>query len=142
MIITVQLPFQVQYHGEFFDEMTISSNGWASLIPCGIDYFWNMSIPSFMSPKAMLAPFWDDPEVVEEDWIWVYTRHDENEGRFVVEWSRALNGYDEITEETFEIIIYNTNILLQTQEIMLLISSILRYDVDVTKILNCWNSIP
>ena len=46
--VTIQLPFQVQYH-EFFNEMTISSNGWASLIPCGIDYFWNMSIPFYES---------------------------------------------------------------------------------------------
>ena len=132
--VTIQLPFQVQYHGEFFNEMTISSNGWASLIPCGIDYFWNMSIPSFMSPKAMLAPFWDDLEVVGEDWIRVYTRHDENEGRFVIEWSRALNGYDEITEETFEIIIYGTNTLPTSSGDNVIDFQYLEiYDVDVTK---------
>ena len=82
----------VQYHGEQYDQMTISSNGWVSLVPCGIDYFWNMSIPSFMSPKAMLAPFWDDLEVVGQDWIRVYTWYDDVGGRFVIEWSRALNG--------------------------------------------------
>ena len=89
--------------------MTISSNGWVSFVPCNIDYFWNMSIPSFMSPKAMLAPFWDDLEVVGQDWIRVYTWYDSDGGRFVIEWSRALNGYDELTEETFEIIIYDNS---------------------------------
>ena len=40
-------------------------------------------------------------------WINVYTRYDQDYGRFIIEWSRALNGYDEVTEETFEIILYN-----------------------------------
>ena len=75
--VDIDLPFMVQYHGEQYDQMTISSNGWVSLVPCGIDYFWNMSIPSFMSPKAMLAPFWDDLEVVGQDWIRVYTWYDD-----------------------------------------------------------------
>ena len=33
----------------------------------------------------------------------------ELQGKFIIEWSRALNGYDESTKETFEIIIYDTN---------------------------------
>ena len=106
--VNIDLPFEVQYHGEIYDKMTISSNGWASFVTCDIDYFWNMSIPSFMSPKAMLAPFWDDLEVVGQDSIRVYTYNDVDNHRFVIEWSRSLNGYDELTEETFEIIIYDS----------------------------------
>ena len=81
--VTIQLPFQVQYHGELFSEMTISSNGWASLVPCYIDYFWNMSIPMYMGPKALLAPFSDDLETIDTNgdgeidrWINVYSRYD------------------------------------------------------------------
>ena len=93
-----------------------------------------MSIPSFMSPKGMLAPFWDDLEVVGEDWIRVYTRHDEAEGKFIIEWSRALNGYDEITEETFEIIIHDTSILSTLSGDNVIDFQYLEiYDVDVTK---------
>jgi hypothetical protein len=114
--------------------MTISSNGWVSLIPCGIDYFWNMSIPFFMSPKAMLAPFWDDLEVVGQDWIRVYTWYDSVGGRFVVEWSRALNGYDELTEETFEIIIYeNSSIPAESGDNVIEFQYLAIDDVDVTK---------
>ena len=132
--VNVQLPFQVKYHGELFNELTINSNGWASLIPCEIDYFWNMSIPSFMSPKAMLAPFWDDLEVVGEDWIRVYTRYDDIQGKFIIEWSRALNGYDETTEETFEIIIYDTNTLAAASGDNVIEFQYLEIeDVDVTK---------
>ena len=132
--VNVQLPFQVKYHGELFNELTINSNGWASLIPCEIDYFWNMSIPSFMSPKAMLAPFWDDLEVVGEDWIRVYTRYDDIQGKFIIEWSRALNGYDETTEETFEIIIYDTNTLAaESGDNVIEFQYLEIEDVDVTK---------
>ena len=132
--VDVQLPFQVKYHGEYFNELTINSNGWASLVPCDIDYFWNMSIPSFMSPKAMLAPFWDDLEVVGEDWIRVYTKHDALQGKFIIEWSRALNGYDELTKETFEIIIYDTNSISTASGDNVIEFQYLEIDdVDVTK---------
>ena len=132
--VDISLPFQVQYHGELYSEMTISSNGWVSLIPCDIDYFWNMSIPSFMSPKAMLAPFWDDLEVVGQDWIRVYSWYDSSSGRFVIEWSRALNGYDELTEETFEIIIYaNSAIETESGDNVIEFQYLEIEDVDVTK---------
>ena len=107
--VNVDLPFDFQYFGRTYDEMTISSNGWASFIPCNIDYFYNYTIPMAMGPKAILAPFWDDLEVINDDSIRVYTKHDEANGRFIIEWSRALNGFDETTEETFAIHLFDQN---------------------------------
>ena len=114
--VDIELPFTFKYHGINYNHLTISSNGWASFEPCYIDYFWNMSIPMYMGPKALLAPFSDDLETIDSDgdgdidiWINIYTWYDESNGRFIIEWSRALNGYDELTEETFEIILYNQN---------------------------------
>ena len=110
----VELPFLFKYHGQDYDQITISSNGWTSFEGCDIDYFWNMSIPMYMGPKAMLAPFSDDLETIDtnndgqiDKWVDVYTSYDDSNGRFIIEWSRALNGYDEVTEETFEIILYD-----------------------------------
>ncbi len=112
--IRIDLPFAFQYFGNSYDQITISSNGWTSFETTPVDYFWNFSIPMAMGPNAMLAPFWDDLETIDTDgddaidvWINVFTRYDETEGRFIIEWSRALNGYDEATEETFEIILYS-----------------------------------
>jgi len=114
--VDLVLPFVFKYHGINYETITINSNGWASFEPCNIDYFWNMSIPMYMGPKALLAPFSDDLETIDTDgdgeidkWINIYTWYDEEIGRFIIEWSRALNGYDETTEETFEIILYNQN---------------------------------
>ena len=85
-------------------------------VPCNIDYFWNMSIPMYMGPKALLAPFSDDLETLDingngqnDIWINVFTWYDEENGQFIIEWSRALNGYDELTEETFQIILHSQN---------------------------------
>ena len=112
----IELPFTFKYHGIDYNQITVSSNGWTSFEPCYIDYFWNMSIPMYMGPKALLAPFSDDLETIDTNnddeidiWIKVFTWYDEANGRFIIEWSRALNGYDEVTEETFEIILYNQN---------------------------------
>ena len=105
--VNVALPFEFQYFGKTYDEMTISSNGWVSFELCDIDYFYNYTIPMALGPKAILAPFWDDLEVINEDSIRVYTKHDEENGRFIIEWSRALNGFDEVTKETFAIHLYD-----------------------------------
>ncbi|MFQ6606773.1 MAG: C25 family cysteine peptidase [Fidelibacterota bacterium] len=105
--VQVPLPFAFQFFGKTYQEITISSNGWISFVPCEIDYFWNYSIPMAMGPQAMVAAFWDDLEVINEDSIRVYTRYDSDQGRFILEWSRALNGYDEVTKETFEILLYD-----------------------------------
>ncbi|MEC7735815.1 MAG: C25 family cysteine peptidase [Candidatus Neomarinimicrobiota bacterium] len=119
--VDIELPFVFKYHGIDYQEITVSSNGWTSFEPCYIDYFWNMSIPMYMGPKAMLAPFSDDLETIDSNgdgdidvWIHVFTWYDDANGRFVIEWSRALNGYDETTEETFEVILYDQN-ALQTE---------------------------
>ena len=105
--VTVQLPFEFKYFNQTYDELTINSNGWASFIPCDIDYFYNYTIPMALGPKAVLAPFWDDLEVINNDSIRVFTKYEQNNGRYIVEWSRALNGFDEVTEETFAIYLYN-----------------------------------
>ena len=139
--VDIELPFTFKYHGIDYNNMTISSNGWTSFEPCYIDYFWNMSIPMFMGPKGLLAPFSDDLETIDSDgdgnidvWINVYTKHDEANGRFIIEWSRALNGYDEITEETFEVILYDQNAMpTESGDGVIDFQYLEVEDVDVTK---------
>ena len=104
--VDLQLPFSFKYYGDTYSNITVSSNGWISFLPCQVDYFWNYSIPMAMGPRAQVSPFWDDLEVVGTDSIRVFTRYDETDGRYVIEWSRALNNFDESTAETFELILY------------------------------------
>ena len=137
----IELPFTFKYHGIDYNQITVSSNGWTSFEPCYIDYFWNMSIPMYMGPKAMLAPFSDDLETIDTNnddeidvWIKVFTWYDEENGRFIIEWSRALNGYDEVTEETFEIILYDQNAMpTESGDGVIEFQYLEIEDVDVTK---------
>jgi hypothetical protein len=139
--VDVELPFTFKYHGLNYEQITISSNGWTSFVPCNIDYFWNMSIPMYMGPKSMLAPFSDDLETIDSDgdgvtdiWINVFTRFDEADGKFIIEWSRALNGYDETTEETFQVILYNQSSMeTESQDGVIDFQYLEIEDVDVTK---------
>ena len=137
----IELPFTFKYHGIDYNQITVSSNGWTSFEPCYIDYFWNMSIPMYMGPKAMLAPFSDDLETIDTNndgeidvWIKVFTWYDEENERFIIEWSRALNGYDEVTEETFEIILYDQNTMpTESGDGVIEFQYLEIQDVDVTK---------
>ena len=139
--VDIELPFPFKYHGVQYDQITISSNGWTSFEGCDIDYFWNMSIPMYMGPKAMLAPFSDDLETIDTDedgvidkWIDVYVMHDESNGRLIMEWSRALNGYDEVTEETFEVILYDQSSMpTESGDGVIEFQYLTIEDVDVTK---------
>ena len=139
--VDLDLPFTFKYHGNDYNTLTVSSNGWASFVPCDIDYFWNMSIPMYMGPKALLAPFSDDLETIDSDgdgvidiWINVYTWYDEENGRFFIEWSRALNGYDEETEETFQVILHDQNSIPTLDANGVIDFQYLEiYDIDVTK---------
>ncbi len=139
--VNIELPFTFKYHGINYNQITVSSNGWASFVPCYIDYFWNMSIPMYMGPKALLAPFSDDLETIDTNndeiidiWINVYTWFDEEIGRFIIEWSRALNGYDEETEETFQIILHDQSSMpTATGDGVIDFQYLEVEDVDVTK---------
>ena len=64
----------------------------------------------------------------------LYRMFDELDGKFIIEWSRALNGYDETTEETFQVILYNQNSMATVTEDGVIDFQYLEIeDVDVTK---------
>lgn len=132
--VTEALPFTFRYYGVDYEQVTICSNGWISMVPCDINYFWNYTIPMALGPKAQIAVFWDDLEVVGTDLIRVYTRYDATEGRYVIEWSRALNNFDETSVETFEVILYDPAIIQTTTGDGVIDMQYLEvHDVDITK---------
>ncbi|HHE47134.1 MAG TPA: T9SS type A sorting domain-containing protein, partial [Bacteroidetes bacterium] len=98
----VDLPFDFQYYGDLFDRITICTNGWAAFgsYPRLSD-FRNRRIASGGGPNAQLCVFWDNLRTGR-----ILTYHDEDGGRFIVEWnnmSRLWGGQ----RETFELILYS-----------------------------------
>ncbi len=110
----VDLPFEFQYYGEVFDELTICTNGWAAFgDQSQLLAFRNRRIGQALGPDAQLAVWWDNLGTVGDSEILTY--YDEGEGdddsRFIIEWykMRRLIGVSASGPwETFQIILYDT----------------------------------
>ncbi len=103
--VVVALPFSFRYYGQEVDSITVCSNGWISCFAdASFTDFRNYPIPAPMGPYAMIAPFWDD--LITWTGGSVYTRYDNVNHRFIVEWSRLMNLYSS-TQQVFEVILYD-----------------------------------
>ncbi len=100
----MDLPFEFIYYGEHYEEITIGSNGWLCFGHSDQISWNNQGMGSGLAPAAMLAPFWTDIYTGT-----VYTRYDEEEARFIVEWrgwSCQQGG-----GITFEVILYDPTVI-------------------------------
>lgn len=110
--IVIDLPFDFQYYGEVFDKLTICTNGWAAFGEQA-DYvdFRNMSIGSPQGPRAQLCPWWDDL-YMPDGTGGVFYYHDQQDHRFIVEWSRMRRYIGPVgpgASETFQLILLDTD---------------------------------
>ncbi len=105
---TVDLPFDFNFYGKTYSEVTICSNGWITFVDTEQVSFRNWYMPGAMGPRAMIAAFWDDLRTGSGG---VYTWFNEDEDYFVIQWSRVQNAVDSAAE-TFQIILYNPEVYL------------------------------
>ncbi|MBT7789018.1 MAG: T9SS type A sorting domain-containing protein [Calditrichaeota bacterium] len=105
----VDLPFQFQYYGEDFNEITVCTNGWAAFGDQSmLAAFRNRHIGQALGPNAQLSIWWDNLKTVDGSSI--LTHYDEQGGRFIIEWSgmRRLTGRSGSGAlETFQIILFD-----------------------------------
>lgn len=109
-VVSIELPFSFQYYGMEYDSLTICSNGWVCFDDTWMANFRNWGIPSPLGPHAMVAPYWEDLVMSSaiKDGLKIFTRFDDEEDRFIVEWSRVVartSSGDSI--ETFEVILFD-----------------------------------
>ena len=108
----MDLPFTFCYYGMDFESITICSNGWFSFEETWMWNFRNWSLPSPLGPHTLVAPYWEDLVGQSVDQgrapLDIFTWFDEDENRFVIEWSRvvARTSVGDVNE-TFEAILYN-----------------------------------
>ena len=109
--MVVDLPFDFQYYGEVFDEITICTNGWAAFgNQEELADFRNRRIAQALGPNAQLCVWWDNLTKVNDSAILIH--YDQNGGRFIIEWNnmqRNVQGGGG-ARETFEIILYDSEI--------------------------------
>ncbi len=110
----IDLPFTFTYYGIDFDEITVCTNGWIAMGDCEeLITARNRKFPAGMCAPGMIGPFWDD--LLTTDNGGVYTYYDEDNHRFIVEWSQMRKlgpqGANEASE-TFQVLLYDPEHLL------------------------------
>jgi len=110
----VDLPFSFRFYGQDFRRIAVCSNGWISFEDTEVWDFNNWPIPSPLGPHSMIAPYWEDlVGPMQEDSVRapinVYSRYDQAQGRFIVEWSRSVarTGNDIEVTQTLEAILFD-----------------------------------
>lgn len=104
-IQTVNLPFPFTFYGVEYSQISVSSNGFIAF-GATTDADWrNWRLPDAGGPSPMVAVFWDDLQL--NTGSGVYTWYDAALHYYVVEWHNVISGYNRVTPETFQAILYD-----------------------------------
>ena len=102
VITSVDLPFSFSFYGESYESVGIGSNGYL-IFGGSTSAFANASMPTSAAPNNIIAPFWDDLNPAAAGTI--YTRYDEAENRFIVQYDDVEKFFTTETY-TFQVILY------------------------------------
>lgn len=80
------LPFDISHYGEIYNDVWISTNGFASFSPTDCWCSWATPIPSPTEPNAAVYPLWDDLVVYGPATVHTEVRGTAPERTFVIEW--------------------------------------------------------
>ncbi len=101
------LPFTFRYYGVDYDTLSVFSNGDCAFgAQAWADHFRNYMVPAQTSPRAMLAPYWDDLKTNGAgQGVWWY--HDPVEDRVIVQWKASGGGFGYSEANlNFQVILY------------------------------------
>lgn len=104
-IQTVTLPFAFKFYGESYTQASISSNGFIAFGTTLNSDWRNWRMPGAGGPNPMIAAFWDDLQLGTGSGV--YTYYNSSLHYYVVEWYNMISGYDRISTETFQAILYD-----------------------------------
>jgi len=104
-IQTVNLPFTFTFYGRTYTQASISSNGFIAFGATQDSDWRNWRLPGPGGPNPMIAVFWDDLQL--NTGSGVYTYYNSALHYYVVEWYNVISGYDRVTPETFQAILYD-----------------------------------
>ena len=98
----VDLPFTFTFYGEDYNEISVNANGWISFGNTNMESFRNYPMPGAGGPSPMVAAFWDDLKTVGNSGVYTFSE----DNYFIIEWSE-MKTYDQNSDETFQIILYD-----------------------------------
>ncbi len=110
---TIPLPFSFKFYGNWYDRVSICSNGYIAMDSTWIADMYNWHIPGVGGPPLLISPFWDDldPNATDSSGVVCYW-HDAANHRFIIEYSRIQHIHDYVNPtpselQTFEVILYD-----------------------------------
>ncbi len=107
----IELPFTFQYYGTEYNSVSICTNGWISMGADGAESRspLDWQIPGPGSTDALLNVYHTDLEVTDRQFCGVYYQYQEDESRFIVEWSELdlANRTNMRQHLTFQAILYD-----------------------------------
>ncbi|MFO8144321.1 MAG: C25 family cysteine peptidase, partial [Candidatus Syntrophosphaera sp.] len=102
---TIDLPFTFPFYGVEYNEITVCVNGFIVFGTTENGEFRNGRMPVGLGPSPMIAPFWDDLIILSGGGVYQY--YDADEHIFIIEYNNLKNGYNRVSEETFQVIFYD-----------------------------------
>ncbi len=114
---TLTLPFAVTLYGSSSSNLVVNSNGLITFNPtnCGVDpsqsCYFNYDLPGAPAPPDLIAPFWDDLNIVTAANTGIYTdvRGTAPARSFVIEWRNATRYGDTTTSVTFQTVLHENS---------------------------------
>ncbi len=104
--VTLDLPFNWQFYGTIYSQISINSNGWVAPGYTTYNTYYNTPLPTTTLPGVICAN-WDDLYPPSGNGVWYY--YDEPNRRFIVEWDSVY--YLGLSQwEKFEIIIHDQTV--------------------------------
>ncbi|NQU05940.1 MAG: T9SS type A sorting domain-containing protein, partial [Calditrichaeota bacterium] len=106
--IVIDLGYTLVFYGQEYDQITVATNGFICVGEQErIVNFENWPLDRCIGGgMGMIAPFWDDLQLDDGG---IYYFHDENTGRFIVEWYDMRHLTDANEELTFQVVLYDGN---------------------------------
>ncbi len=111
--ITLSLPFSFKYYGDWYNNVSICSDGFIAMGITEYVDIYNWAIPSAGGPPLLIAPFWDDldPTFTDSSGNVSYW-HDATNHRFIIEYSRVQHVHNPTSPtpgelQTFEVMLYD-----------------------------------
>ena len=115
-IADVSLPFAFPFYGDLKTKVRICSNGYLTFGTASSKWT-NTPIPDPADPNDLIAIFWDDLDPGTAGDVYYY--HDQEAGRFIVEYQGVAKWREPSVSYTFQAILYpNGTILFQYLEMV------------------------
>jgi len=103
--VTIPLPFSFGFYGIDYNQITVCSNGFIAMGITEDGDYRNVHIPGGQGPCPMIAAFWDDLAIGAGSAIYKY--YNATDHIFVIQYQHMINGYNNSSEETFQVIFYD-----------------------------------